>query len=104
MLFIIVDEASAGAYYGSIVAAPYGKEIFTRLFDYLGEEKQDKSVQVEYVEMPDLVDKSIVECISILKKLDLGFEIDGDGEYIARQLPPVGTRLQKGTTILLVTN
>ena len=104
VLFIMVDEASAGAYYGSIVAAPYGKEIFTRLFDYLGEEKQDKSVQVEYVEMPDLVDKSIVECISILKKLDLGFEIDGDGEYIARQLPPVGTRLQKGTTILLVTN
>ena len=100
----MVDEASAGAYYGSIVAAPYGKEIFVRLFDYLGEEKQDTTVQVEYVEMPDLIDKSIAECISTLKQLDLNFEIDGDGEYISRQLPPAGMRLQKGTTILLVTN
>ncbi len=104
VVFIMVDEPSNGAYYGSIVAAPYGREIFTNFFDYLGEEKQDESVIIEYVEMPDLVRKSLTESALILKDLGLEYELDGEGKYIERQLPPAGTKIAKGTTILLVTN
>lgn len=104
IVFVMVDEPSNGAYYGSIVAAPYGKEIFTNLFDYLGEQKQDESIIIEYVDMPDVVGKSLTECAIIMKELGLDYELDGEGEFIERQLPPVGTSLAKGSTILLITN
>lgn len=103
IVFVMVDEPSAGAYYGSIVAAPYGKIIFTNLFDYLGEKKQDESVQINYVEMPSLVGLSLAEAAAQLKALNLEYELDGEGEYVTAQLPPVGTSLPKGTTVVLIT-
>ena len=103
LVFIMVDEPSAGAYYGSIVAAPYGKMVFSKMFEYLGEEKQDESIIIEYVEMPDVVGMSLTEACLTLKDLGLDYEIDGEGEYIIQQLPPIGTSLAKGTTILLMT-
>ncbi|MBE7073584.1 MAG: PASTA domain-containing protein [Clostridiales bacterium] len=103
IVFVMVDEPSAGAYYGSIVAAPYGKEIFSGMFDYLAEKKQSEQVMIEYVEMPDLQGKSLSESIILLKSQDFEYEIDGEGEYVLKQLPPAGTTLQKGDTVLLIT-
>ena len=102
LVFIMVDEPSNGAYYGSIVAAPYGKEIFTQLFVYLDEKKQDESALIEYISMPDLIGKSLAEGASILKEIGLEFELDGEGEFITNQLPPPQTQIAKGTTILLI--
>lgn len=103
IVFIMVDEPGAGAYYGSIVAAPYGKIVFTNLFEYLGEEKQDESVEVKYVTMPDLVGLSLAEAGSRLKALNLYYELDGEGEFITDQLPPPNTMVQEGTTVVLIT-
>ena len=103
IVFVMVDEPSAGAYYGSIVAAPYGKEIFMRMFEYLGEEKQDETIVAEYVEMPNIVGESLTNASIILKELGLFYELDGEGEYVIEQLPPVGTSIAKGTTIVLKT-
>lgn len=102
-LLIIVDEPSAGVYYGSLVAAPYGKLVFQQLFEYLGEEKQDPSVVVEEVVMPDLEGKSLGDALIELKAIGLECEIDGEGGVILRQLPPAGTSIKKGSTILLET-
>lgn len=103
LLLLMVDEPSAGAYYGSIVAAPYGKEVFSGLFEYLGEKKQDESVKVEMVSMPNLVGMCLADAITELKKLGLSFEIDGEGDFITAQLPPVGTEIAKGSEIILIT-
>ena len=103
LLLIMVDEPSAGAYYGSMVAAPYGKEVFTGLFDYLGEEKQDPLVQVEEVAMPDLVGLSLTDALLKLDEIGLNYEIDGDGGVVSGQLPPVGTMMDKGSSIILIT-
>ena len=102
-LLIMVDEPSAGVYYGSLVAAPYGKLVFQQLFEYLGEEKQDPSVVVEEVVMPDLEGKSLGDALTMLKAIGLECEIDGEGGVILRQLPPAGTSIKKGSTILLET-
>ena len=98
---IFVDEPGAGAYYGGVVASPYGKIFYGKLFEYLGEEKQDNSVVVEEVTMPNLVGKSIVEAVEILIKLGLEYEIDGFGTTVKRQLPPEGTILKKGDCVVL---
>ena len=103
LLFIMVDEPGAGVYYGSLVAAPYGKTVFTQLFEYLDEEKQDPSKVVRQVSMPNLVGKSLADGLLELKKLGLECEIEGDGGVVSEQLPPEGTLLDEGSTILLRT-
>ena len=102
-LLIMVDEPGAGVYYGSLVAAPYGKLVFEQLFEYLDEEKQDPTVVVEEVVMPKLEGKSLTDALIELKKIGLECEIDGDGGVVLRQLPPAGTSIKKGSTILLET-
>lgn len=103
LVFIMVDEPSAGAYYGSIVAAPYGKIVFSNLFDYLGEKKQDESVTINYVEMPNLVGDSLADAVGKLKALNLCYELDGEGEFVLAQLPPAGSMLAEGTYVVLIT-
>ena len=99
---IFVDEPGAGAYYGGVVASPYGKIFYSKLFEYLGEEKQDKTVVVEEVQMPNLVGLSLVDAVEILIKCGLEYELDGFGVTIKKQLPPAGTTLKKGDCVVLV--
>ena len=103
LVFIMVDQPSAGAYYGSIVAAPYGKVVFENLFEYLGEEKQDPNAKVEYISMPNLVGLPLAQAVKILKENQLFYEIDGEGEFVLDQLPPPQTEIAKGSTIVLIT-
>ena len=104
IVMLLVDEPSAGAYYGSVVAAPYGKEIFSGMFNYLDIKKDDESVVTEYVSMPDVEGLSLADAVAELSKLGLFYELDGEGQIISRQLPPVGTQIEKGETIILITN
>jgi len=99
---IFVDEPGAGAYYGGVVASPYGKIFYSKLFEYLGEEKQDKTVVVEEVQMPNLVGLSLVDAVEMLIKCGLEYELDGFGVTIKKQLPPAGTTLKKGDCVVLV--
>lgn len=105
VLLFCVDEPSAGAYYGSVVAAPYGKEIFTELFKYLNIEPINLQEDLKKVEknitMPDLVGKSLTEAINKLIELGLVYEIDGEGGIVTGQLPPAGTKLFKNANVIL---
>lgn len=103
LVMIMVDEPSAGAYYGSIVAAPYGKEFFSSFFEFYDLPKDDPNIVLEEVIMPELTGYSLANAVAELKKLGIFYEIDGDGGAIKRQLPPAGTILYKGQTVLLVT-
>ena len=102
-MLIMVDEPSAGAYYGSIVAAPYGKQFFSSLFEFYNFPKDDSSVVLEEVIMPEVTGYSLANACAELKKRGLEYEIDGDGGVVKKQLPPAGTILYKGQTVLLIT-
>lgn len=103
VFMILVDEPSAGAYYGSIVGAPYGKMFFEKFFEFFNIQKDDESVVLEEVVMPQLVGVSLADALVELKKLGIECEIDGDGGIVLEQLPPAGAKICKGETILLVT-
>ena len=103
LFVILVDEPSAGAYYGSLVAAPYGKSFFSQLFEFYNIPKDDPSVVLEEVIMPQVVGLSLANAVAELKKVGLEYEIDGDGSIITKQLPPAGTKIYKGSVVLLVT-
>ena len=103
LFMIMVDEPSAGAYYGSIVAAPYGKLFFQQLFDFYNLPKDDTSVVLEEVIMPQLTGHSLADAIVTLTRLGLCYEIDGSVGIIKKQMPPAGTKIYKGSTVLLIT-
>ena len=103
LFMILVDEPSAGAYYGSLVAAPYGKSFFSQLFEFYDMPKDDESVVAEPTVMPELVGLALSDAVIELRRAGLNFEIDGEGGRILQQLPPAGTKLCKGDTVLLVT-
>ena len=103
VMLLLVDEPGAGAYYGSVVASPYAKEIFINMFKYLNL-SPIKEVVVECIEMPDLMNKPILEAIQILKNIGLDFDIDGSGGIVQKQLPPCGVKISKNDTVLIVTD
>ena len=103
VMLLLVDEPGAGAYYGSVVAAPYGKMILSQMFEYLNE-KPIKQVEVKKIEMPNLVGMSLTDAIIKLNQLNISFEVDGEGGVIAKQLPPAGTIIESSDTILIITN
>ena len=101
---IMVDEPSAGAYYGSIVAQPYGKIFFEELFAYLGMPKDDpESARVEVI-MPNVEGMSLANALATLKTLNLYCEVEGEGGTVTKQLPPAGTICYEGETILISTS
>lgn len=103
LFMILVNEPSAGAYYGSIVAAPYGKSFFEQLFEFYDIKKDSEDTQIEQVIMPQVTGMSLANAVAQLAKVGLDYEIDGSGGTIVSQLPPAGTKLDKGSTVLLVT-
>lgn len=105
VLLFCVDEPSAGQYYGSLVAAPYAKQIFSELFDCLGIEPtnldEDLEKLMETIEMPNLVGYSLTEAASIIKSMKLQYEIDGEGGYVVWQSVAPGEMLYENEIVLL---
>lgn len=99
-MLLLVNEPSAGVYYGSVVAAPYAKEIFSGIFQAKNIKSQDEQQkQKEYVEMPNLVGLSLVEACETLVTMGLNYELDGEGGMVVAQFPPSGTVLEKYSTV-----
>lgn len=103
IIMIIVNEPSAGAYYGSIVASPYGKEFFNNLFSYYSIPKDDPTYILKEVVMPNLIGMSLANALATIKTLNLFCEVDGEGGFVTEQLPPAGTICYEGETILIST-
>ena len=103
IIMIMVDEPSAGAYYGSIVASPYGREFYEKLFAYYNIAKDDPSASRKEIIMPNVVGKGIAVALAELKVLGLYAEVEGEGTIVTSQLPPAGTVCYEGETILIST-
>lgn len=103
LFMILVDEPSAGAYYGALVAAPYGKSFFSKLFEFYDMKKDNGTTVLEEVIMPQIVGMSLANALVEIKKAGLECEIDGSGGVVKAQLPPAGTKIYKGSTVLIIT-
>ena len=106
IVLVVVDEPGTGAYYGSVVASPYAKEIFSSIFEYKNIKKTgDETVKLERtITLPNLVGLSLSEACSILSNLELTYEIQGSGGFVTNQLPPDGTLCYKGESIYLISD
>lgn len=103
VILMTVDEPSSGAYYGSIVAAPYVGDIFSKIFAYEQIAPTDNAEKIESVDMPELTDKSVDYALNELKKLGLYVECAGDGDTVISTLPLSETKVKKGDVVLIRT-
>ncbi|MBS6476425.1 MAG: PASTA domain-containing protein [Firmicutes bacterium] len=103
VILMTVDEPSSGAYYGSIVAAPYVGDIFSKIFAYEQIAPTDNAEKIEYIAMPELTDKSVDYALNELKKLGLYVECAGDGDTVISTLPLSETKVKKGDVVLIRT-
>ncbi len=106
VLIICVNEPSAGAYYGGVVAKPVGQRIFSKIFEMKSLNPTDSS-QLDIkptIEMPNLLNKTIADACSELKKIGLNVMCDGEGDRIVSQQPNAGTKLFLGEEVYLMTN
>lgn len=88
-----------------MVAAPYAKQIFSMLFEYIGIEPTNLSEDLKkmslVIEMPNLVGFSLMDAASLLKSIKLQYEVDGENDYVMWQSVAPGEMLFEGSIILL---
>ena len=99
-VFIAVDEASNGAYYGGEVAAPLMKELFEEVFKYMDSPLAKERFSIyKNVIIPDVRGKSIEEAKQILKENGLEAEVKGNGKTIVSMESYPGSTVKEGSTI-----
>lgn len=104
VMVICVNEPSAGAYYGGVVAKPIGERVFGSIFETKAMQPNDASQlnNKPNISMPNVVGMTLSEACAELKKLGLNAMFDGDGEYVIEQLPPPNTLLFLGEIVYLI--
>jgi len=107
VLLLCVDEPGTGVYYGSMVASPYAKQIFSGIFTYLNIAPtnlvSDLKILEPNISVPNLVGMSIADAVAKLREVKLEYEIGGDGDYVVWQNVPAGEMLFAGGIIFLGT-
>lgn len=91
LCLFIVDEPQGYEYYGSLVAAPLVREIYSSIIAYKGIKATQTTEEVQNFVMPDLTTMSITEAFATLKKLGMNYEYDGTNGNIIYQIPAAGS-------------
>ena len=110
MLITLYNPTGEGGHQGGGVAAPLGGQIFSEILPYL-EVNQGNTEEIENIEQiqtPDILNKSIKETEKILKESGLNYiiednteEIDKENTYVKEQTPSAGIVVNKGSNIYL---
>lgn len=101
-VFIAVDEASNGLYYGGEVAAPLMKELFEEVFKYMDSPLAKERFSIyKNVIIPDVRGKTVEEAKEILKENNLEAEVEGNGKTIVSMDTYPGSTVKEGTTITI---
>ncbi len=98
VVLFIVYEPNVAVTYGSVVAAPYAKDILEKCLKYSGAEPDENAVKETSVYVPDILNKSNDEAKALLEAQGLVFDCKTEGTIIA-QSPAAGTQVLKGSTV-----
>ena len=102
-ILFIVDEPSAGAYYGSICATPYAKMVFEQIIKIKEYVPVTEVKEIEKVEVPNVVGLSLYEACNKLIEAKLLYEIGGEGEVVLSQFVNAGVKVNVGQVIQINT-
>ena len=116
VVLVVIDDPSAGSFYGGQIAAPVARDIFSQLLrfmhispssDTFADMNKDKEAAAAKpvpaasdgkVRMPDLTGMSIRDVSQKLAELGLGIDVQGNG--LARsQSIPAGAQIKSGQSV-----
>lgn len=106
-MIVIIDEP-VGTYYGGQIAAPVFSAVMKDVLPYMNITPQyaaaEKGSQTIHVQVPPVINMPATEAAKTLKQAGLTVRLEETGERVADQLPKPGSRVPKGTNVLLYTN
>lgn len=106
-MLVIIDEP-VGIYYGGQIAAPVFGAAIKDIMEYLKvaqriEENSDPEQLEAHVSVPDVINLEIPEATKLLQKAGLNARVEESGTRVADQIPKPGSRVPKGTNVLVYT-
>ncbi len=104
-VFVMLDEAMGGRYYGGMIAAPVGAKIMADILPYLGYEPQYSEEELKNlaIGVPDIVGLDEADAKSKISEASLTYKIVGSGKNVVKQLPVAGTEVYRGGTVIIYT-
>ncbi|MDE6730435.1 MAG: PASTA domain-containing protein, partial [Oscillospiraceae bacterium] len=106
VMLLLADEPDPSInYYGSVVTAPYARDIMAEALPYLGyypEYTSEEYAKLD-VTVPQLRDADIASAKQTLEEFGLRYEIKGNGNTIVSQCPDTGSTVSAGGKIILYT-
>ena len=101
IVYFMVDEPVGYRYYGSLVAAPYVGQIFSKIFEYKQIKPTEQVKQQTYFTMPDLLGTTAGNAIKTINSLGVHYEITGTGGSVIAQYPQGGEVINEDSVILI---
>ncbi len=110
VLVTLYNPTGEGGHQGGGVAAPVGGQIFSEILPYLqvSQGNTEEVENIEQIQMPDVLGKTIEEAEKILKEngLEMVLEnadetIDKKNVYVKEQMPNAGITVNKGSKIYI---
>ena len=98
-ILFIVDEPKGTSYYGSIVATPYAKKVIEGIIALNGDLPVSSNVQIKQVTMPNLIGLSLTKANEELKRVNLNYELVGDGGIVFDQFPKEGVVINQNQIV-----
>ncbi len=105
-VLVMIDEPSAGQYYGSAVSAPIGAEILSEVLPYLGYEPTytDEELASLSISVPHVVGDDVTVAKSKINNAKLTYKIVGSGDVVKSQMPASTESLHSGGVVILYTD
>ena len=98
-IIIMVDEPTKGVLYGSTVAAPYVADALKNILPQMGvtAEYTDSELAKLAVKVGSYKTWSTSRAIEAIEKLGLKYEVVGNGDKVAAQMPASGAYVEKAS-------
>lgn len=105
-ILIMIDEPSAGEYFGGLVAAPVAGDILADVLPYLEVQPEYTNEELATIDVavPNLIGKDSASAISQLKEKNFEYKLVGGEGEIETQSPAAGNQIPQNSVVVLYTN
>ncbi len=105
-VLIMIDEPSAGEYFGGLVAAPIAGDVLSDVLPYLevNPEYNEEELATVDVTVPNCIGMDSAEAIRTLKEKGFKYKLVGGDGKVETQSPAAGTQIPQNSVVVLYTN
>ena len=105
-VLIMIDEPSAGEYFGGLIAAPVAGDVLADVLPYLEIQPEYSDAELATIDhaVPNCLTMESDEAIRQLKENNFNYQLIGGEGKIETQSPAAGDKIPQGGKVILYTN